>query len=147
MALRIGVIFHAIYFFLILILRNNTADFLIPLGSSLGITAIYLHISLITILIFTLINSFFAPFFNVPFNAATYNVLDKTGKSEQRIEFIIYKELALNTGRILGIIAFIFLAHSPEAQANLRYILLLIASVQLVVPLLIKNINSEGKII
>lgn len=111
-----------------------------------SIFALFLKINLITLIIFTLLNSFFAPFFNVPFNSASYNILDKTKKSEERIEFIIYKEAALNTGRILGIITFILFVNSGLTY-NLKYLLLIIGSVQLTVPLLINLINADAKVI
>ncbi len=112
-----------------------------------SVSTLYLHINLTTLIIFTLINSFFAPFFNVPFNSASYNILDKTNKSNERIEFIIYKEIFLNIGRIIGIIGFIILAKNSSTYENLKYILLVIGSTQLMVPLLINYINSDGKVI
>ncbi len=112
-----------------------------------SVMALYLQISLITLIIFTLVNSFFAPFFNVPFNSASYNILDKTDKSNERIEFIIYKEISLNIGRIIGIIAFIVLVKNSSTFENLKYILLVIGSTQLAVPLLINYINADGKVI
>ncbi len=112
-----------------------------------SVFTLYLHLNLITLITFTIVNSFFTPFFIVPFSSASYNILDKTKKTAERIEFIIYKEIALNIGRIIGIITFILLAQSSRNYLHLRYILLIIGSTQLVVPLLLKYINTDGRII
>lgn len=112
-----------------------------------SVAVLIFEINLQTLIIFTVINSFFYPFFTVPFSAAGYNLIDSSNKAEERIEYIIYKELALNAGRIIGIIAFIFFVSNKTSLSSLKYLLVIIGSVQLAVPLLIKSINKDGQVI
>lgn len=113
----------------------------------ISVAVLIFEINLKTLIIFTVINSLFYPFFIVPFSAAGYNLIDSSNKSTERIEYIIYKELALNVGRIIGIIVFVFFVNNKTSLSSLKYLLVIIGSVQLAVPLLIKSINKDGQVI
>ena len=113
----------------------------------LAVTPILLKINFINIIIFIIINSFFTPFFNVPFHSASYNIIDKSGHPSERIEYIIFREIALNLGRILGILLFIYIASGVKEISELKILLFIAASSQLVIPFLIKKINKTVKVL
>lgn len=104
-------------------------------------------INFLSIVIFTIVNAFFFPFFTVPFNSASYNILDKTNQEKNRTEYIVFKELVLNLGRITGIIAFIIAVANTKDILNLKTLILIIGSSQLVIPFLLKFINKDAEVL
>lgn len=113
----------------------------------LAITPLIFKISFVYIIIFIIINAFFTPFFKVPFNSATYNIIDKSDHQQERIEFIIYKELVLNLGRITGIILFLITVSLTRDISYLKIILTAVGSSQLVIPFLIDKINQTIEVL
>jgi len=113
----------------------------------ISVVILIYKISFLSIIIFTILNAFFFPFFTVPFNSATYNILDKTHQEKNRTEYIVFKELVLNLGRITGIAAFIITVSNTKDILNLKSLILLIGSSQLVIPLLLKAINKNAEVL
>ena len=147
----IGAVISTIAFeFIEKVMNPEKRKLFITIGTMMMFIAtgsIILKISFINILIFVIINAFFVPFFRVPFDSATYNLIDENENQKNRIEYIIFNELALNLGRIVGIIVFIIVASATKKVSNLKLILLIIGSSQLVVPFLFKKINSEVEVL
>ena len=125
----------------ILFIRLGTTMMFIAVLSLLG------PINLISMIVFVSLVSFFYPFFIVPFNSAGYNLIDQNKQTKQRIELIVYRELALNLGRVIGIIAFILTVNNSKEIAHLKTFLLMFGSSPLLIPFLLRGINRNTDVL
>lgn len=61
------------------------------------------------IILYGLINTLFTPFWSIPAGSMQFELIGKAApKESMRTEFIVLREVPLNLGRIMGILAFIF---------------------------------------
>ncbi|HHY81420.1 MAG TPA: MFS transporter [Clostridiales bacterium] len=97
--------------------------------------------NLFTLLAYGLLNALFAPFFQVPFDSATLNVIDKN-VNQSRTEYIILKEFSLNAGRITGVLIFLTLTRQ-ESPTLMRILLLTVGSIHLTLLLFRKKLDFD----
>lgn len=92
------------------------------------------------LLIFGIGAALFFPLYMIPM---TSSVFDMIGADENtvrmRVEYVVLRELALNTGRIVGMAIFIVTVYFSKAPATLNYLLLIIGSSPLLSWLLMRN--------
>ncbi|OPJ56980.1 MFS transporter [Alkalithermobacter paradoxus] len=98
----------------------------------LSTIGIVVNISFITLLIFMIVNPMFFPFFYIPMNSASFNILDKEHEECMRIEYIINKDIALNIGRIISTFILIGLLTFVKNSRALNYFLLFISCSQFI---------------
>src|SRR5690606_2839808 len=99
-----------------------------------------------SLLIFTIMNTIFFPLFNIPFNSASLNTIEKDKQGELRIEYIVLKEIFLNIGRSLGAIAFIIVVKTWNNANVLRGFLLVIGSAQLWILSFYKKLDFDTEV-
>ncbi|WP_058307437.1 MFS transporter [Gracilibacillus massiliensis] len=74
-----------------------------------GVAIFVFQTSYWMLLAYGIVIGFAYPIFNVPFISLTYDIIGKAkGARELRIEYIIFRELFMNIGRITSILIFIF---------------------------------------
>lgn len=105
-----------------------------------------LKINYMSLLIFTIMNTIFFPLFNIPFNSASLNTIEKDKQGELRIEYIVLKEIFLNIGRSLGAIAFIIVVKTWNNANVLRGFLLVIGSAQLWILSFYKKLDFDTEV-
>jgi len=104
-------------------------------------------IDYLTLLLFTIINTIFSPFFTVTFDSSTFNCIEKGDHKDLRIEYIVLREIALNIGRLLGTLAFILVAGRWKDLSVLRIFLLILGSTQLYLLLFLKKLDFDVDVI
>jgi YQGE family putative transporter len=78
-------------------------------GSLGAVLALVLGISYRTLLIYTVADSFFLPFYLIQLSSSTFNVIDRIHEEDMRIEYMINKDIVLNAGRVISSLILIIL--------------------------------------
>lgn len=90
------------------------------------------HIGYTSLLVFTVLDAMFAPFFLTPLNSASFNVITEYHEENLRAEYVINKEIILNIGRIISTILLILLLKTVKQAYVLNYFLLFLGSMQII---------------
>jgi MFS transporter, YQGE family, putative transporter len=82
------------------------------------------------------------PLLLVPYISMTYDVIGKGWKAaEMRIEYIVVREIFLNLGRIVSILAFIFAITFFNEEKSIPILLLILGSGHSIIYLFIRKVN------
>jgi YQGE family putative transporter len=81
--------------------------------------------------LYILLDAFFLPFFLIQLNSATFNTIDRNHENDMRIEYMINKDLVLNSGRIVSSVILILLLYMFGASSTLKVYLLFLGLVPL----------------
>lgn len=109
------------------IIKPKRRFFSIHLGATfmfIAVLGLVIDISYNFLLLYVIIDALFMPFFIVPISSATFNILSHNHEEYLRVEYIINKEIALNTGRIVSTITLITLLTYSKNDRVLNYFLL-----------------------
>ncbi|MFD1018766.1 MFS transporter [Thalassobacillus hwangdonensis] len=110
----------------------------------LSLTILLMELNFTTLLIYAAIIGVSYPILYVPYISLTYDVIGKAWKAaEMRIEYIVVRELFLNTGRIISIVIFLTGITLFGAETAIPYILLLVGSGHFWIYFFIKDINLK----
>jgi MFS transporter, YQGE family, putative transporter len=112
--------------------KRITSLFFGSVFSFMAIFGLFFKVTYSTLLIYTIMDAFFLPFYIIQLSSATFNVIDKSHKEELRVEYIINKELALNFGRLISALILIFLLTAFKNPRVLNCFLLFIGAAPLV---------------
>jgi len=82
--------------------RRRFAIFAGGIGSFLGVLGLALEVKYLTLLVYVVMDAFFVPFFLIQLSSSTYNVISRAHDEDMRVEYMINKDIALNTGRIIS---------------------------------------------
>ncbi|GAX89500.1 MFS transporter [Effusibacillus lacus] len=96
-----------------------------------------------TIMLYGIITAIFTPFFLVPFAARVFHVIDEAHERYER-EYVVEREIVLNGGRVLSIIAFISTYRFLPREWIATY-LLLVGSMQILAVLILRNVGFRLK--
>jgi len=94
------------------------------IGSFIAVLGLTLQVAYKTLVFYIITDAFFLPFFLIQLNSATFNVIDRNHEEDMRIEYMINKDLVLNTGRIISILILIALLSLFKASVTLKGYLL-----------------------
>lgn len=90
--------------------RKRRVSILIgTIGSFLAIWVLLPKISYISLLIYVVMDAFFIPFYMVQLSSSTFNVINRAHEEELRIEYMINRDIVLNSGRVLSTLVLIIL--------------------------------------
>lgn len=78
-------------------------------GLFLSIIGIAMNVSYKTLIMYTLIDAFFIPFFIIQLSSSTFNVINRAHDENLRVEYMINRDIVLNVGRIISIVILIVL--------------------------------------
>jgi YQGE family putative transporter len=85
--------------------------------------------------------SFFYPFYAAPLIASVFDVIGATERAaKRRVECVVSRELALNLGRIVGILFFIWWMSTFPNLPQIRWFVLIIGFTQLLTWLAIRHV-------
>lgn len=95
-------------------------------GSFIAVWALIIKTSYISLFIYTVIEAFFLPFYMVQLSSATFNVINQAHEEKLRIEYMINRDIVLNSGRIISTALLIFmLIVFKNSQALKLYLVLM----------------------
>jgi YQGE family putative transporter len=93
------------------------------------IVPFFWKLSFITLLIFGVTVSLFYPLYSIPMMSTVFDLIGTNeGSAKQREEYVVLRELALNIGRVLGVLIFIAIVSWSTAPSVMSLLLLLIGS-------------------
>ncbi|RED58090.1 MFS transporter [Cohnella lupini] len=94
-----------------------------------------------TLLIFGIGASLFFPLFAIPMTSAVFDLIGSNEDSvRQRVEYVVMRELALNAGRIVGMVLFIATLSCSRAPLAIHILLLVTGSAPLLSWRFIRNL-------
>lgn len=101
------------------------------IGSFTSVMGLVVDVGYTTLVLYTLLDAFFLPFFLIQLNSATFNTIDRNHENDMRIEYMINKDLVLNGGRIVSSFILILLLYMFGASSTLKGYLLFLGLVPL----------------
>jgi YQGE family putative transporter len=91
--------------------------------------------------VFGIGSALFYPFYMVPLTSTVFDLIGETEETARmRVEFVVARELALNLGRIAGILLFVAWVGSSGEMARLRWFVLVIGFVQVLAWVSIRHV-------
>lgn len=90
------------------------------------------NIGYTSLLVFTILDAMFSPFFIIPMSSASFNVINEYHEESLRAEYVINKEIVLNLGRIISTLVLIVLLVFVKQKQVLNFFLLFLGCTQLI---------------
>jgi YQGE family putative transporter len=118
------------------------------IGSALAVVGLLVNIEYKTLLAYTIMDGFFLPFFLIQLNSATFNVVNHAHQEKMRIEYLINKDIALNSGRIISAIILLILISIFKNTSMLKFYLVFIGLAPIVSGHFLRKLSKvlEGKV-
>jgi len=96
---------------------------------SLIIVPLFWEVSYPTLLLFGIVTSLFFPLFSIPMTSTVFDIIGRDQDSaEHRVEYVVFRELGLNAGRILGVLLFIVVVSQSTKPSVINSLLLAVGS-------------------
>lgn len=134
-----------LYFIVTKYLKPSSRKKAILVGASLLYLSIYIIIfnaNYFLLMVYAIVIGIAYPIINVPYVSLTYDVIGKAWKAgELRIEYIVVRELFLNTGRIVSVLIFLLSIAIFDAERVIPIILVIFGAGHLVIYFFIKRIQ------
>ncbi|MFA8437682.1 MFS transporter [Pueribacillus sp. YX66] len=112
----------------------------------LSILIIVFNVTYPALLVYAVIISVAYPLLLVPYQSITYDVIGTARKAaEHRVEYIVFRELYVNLGRILSIVTFVLCVHFFKEQ-SIRYVMLILGSGHFILYFFIKNVSLKKRV-
>jgi YQGE family putative transporter len=104
------------------------------------IVPFFFGVSFTTLLIFGVGAALFIPLYTIPMTSAVFDLIGMDEDSaRERVEYVVMRELALNAGRITGMVIFIVTLSFSKAPLVINCMLLVIGSAPLLSWLFMRN--------
>jgi YQGE family putative transporter len=107
--------------------KRKLSIYIGTLGAFIAVWGLAVKINLTTLLIYAVVNSFFIPFFLIQLSSSTFNVIDRVHEENMRIEYMINREIALNSGRAISAIILLVLLMKFKDTSILKIYLIFIS--------------------
>jgi len=98
----------------------------------IAVIGLVIKINYFTLLLFIVLDAAFVPFFITPLTSASFNVINGNHEENLRVEYVINKEIVLNSGRIASTLILIFLLTIIKAGRSINYFLLFVGCTQFI---------------
>lgn len=93
------------------------------------ITPLFTGISFVTLLIYGIGVALFIPLYTIPMTSAVFDLIGLDEASvRHRVEYVVLRELALNTGRIMGMALFLITVYLSQSPVAITSLLMLVGS-------------------
>lgn len=116
----------------------------ILIGGAILYLSLYIIVFKLTyfaLLIYAVVISIAYPLLLVPYQSITYDVIGKSKRAaERRVEYIVFRELVVNVGRMLSIIVFIVCV-SIFQEDGIRYVMMVFGAGHLILYFFIRNVS------
>lgn len=107
--------------------RRRISIYIGTLGAILAIFGLIIDINLTTLSIYVILNSFLLPFFVIQWSSSAFNVIDRVHEKNMRIEYLINRDIVLNSGRAVSAIILLILLVKFKDVSVLKFYLLFIS--------------------
>ncbi len=111
--------------------RRRLAILIGAMGSFAAVMGLSLGVFYGTLVFYIIMDAFFLPFFLIQLNSATFNVIDRNHEEDMRIEYMINKDVVLNSGRTASVLILIILLSFFKGPSVLKFYLLFLGVVPL----------------
>lgn len=142
--INLGISFVA-YYFASQLIKKNYRKKAILIGGIILYAAVLLivwDISFVKLLIYAAMIAVAYPLLLVPYNSTTYDVIGGGWKAaEMRIEYIVVREIFLNVGRIVSILAFLAAVTWFNEAKSIPILLLFIGAGHSIIYFFIKRVQ------
>jgi YQGE family putative transporter len=106
--------------------HRRLSIFLGAIGSFIAVLGLVFMVSYKTLIMYTLLDTIFIPFFIIQLSSSTFNVINRSHDEDMRIEYMINKDLMLNGGRIISSLVLITMLTVFKNTSVLKFYLLFI---------------------
>ncbi|MBM7693311.1 YQGE family putative transporter [Peribacillus deserti] len=115
------------------------------IGLYLSILLIVFDLSYMKLLIYASVIAICYPLLLVPFISTSYDVIGSGWKAaEMRIEYVVVKELFLNSGRMVSLLTFIGSVYIFGVEQSLPYLLLILGAGHTCIYFFIRKVNIKA---
>jgi MFS transporter, YQGE family, putative transporter len=116
------------------------------MGMIVVIVPFFWVVNYTTLLVFGIGTALFIPFYTVPVTSTSFDLIGRDAESaSRREEFIVLRELGLNTGRMLGILAFLAVIMYSPTPLSINLLLLGVGSSPLLVWVFMRGLLTIDK--
>lgn len=113
----------------------------------LAIVPLFWEVNYATLLAFGIVTALFIPLFVIPMTSTVFDLIGQNEDSaNHRVEFVVIRELALNTGRVIGTIIFIIVVSWRESAMVMNWLLLGIGSSPIIAWLFMRLLLTKSLI-
>jgi YQGE family putative transporter len=112
--------------------KRKFAIFLGTIGSFISVLGITFKITYSTLFFYVIMDAFFLPFFLIQLSSSTFNVINSNHDEDMRIEYMINKDIAINSGRAISAVILIVLLIIFKNISVLRIYLVFICTLPLI---------------
>lgn len=102
------------------------------IGGFVAILGLATRINYTTLLMYVVVNAFFLPFFMIQWSSSTFNVVNRVHEENMRIEYMINRDIVLNSGRAVSSILLLILLTKFNDISILKFYLVVISLAPLV---------------
>lgn len=107
---------------------------------------IVFHLSYPRLILYAIVIAIAYPLLLVPYSSLTFDVIGRSWKSaEMRIEYIVVRELFLNGGRIVSILAFLAVIVFFGEKPGIPVLMLILGAGHLLIYLFVRHIHLDGR--
>lgn len=111
----------------------------------LSLFIILFDLTYAALLVYAVIISIAYPLLLVPYQSITFDVIGMArNAAEQRVEYIVFRELYVNLGRILSIVTFVLCVHFFKEQ-SIRYVMLIFGAGHFILYFFIRNVSFKKR--
>jgi YQGE family putative transporter len=94
------------------------------MGAFIAVLGLAVEVRYSTLLLYVVVDALFIPFYLIQLNSSTYNVINRAHDEDMRIEYMINRDIMLNSGRIVSAgILLILLNISAELSVLQGYLI------------------------
>jgi YQGE family putative transporter len=106
--------------------KRRLAVFIGTIGSFVAVAVVAFKVTYSTLMIYVLLDAFFLPFFLIQMSSSAFNVINRAHDEDMRIEYMINKDISINTGRVISSIILIILLRTFKGTSMLKFYLIFI---------------------
>ncbi|PLT30999.1 MFS transporter [Peribacillus deserti] len=143
-----GISFLAYFLVSRYIKKNNRKRAILigGIGLYLSIMLLVFDLSYLKLLMYASLIAICYPLLLVPFISTSYDVIGSGWKAEEmRIEYVVVKELFLNGGRMISLLAFIGSVYIFGVDRSLPYLLLILGAGHTCIYFFIRKVNIKAR--
>ena len=122
--------------------KRRLAIFIGTAGAFLAVSGLAFRVEYATLLFYIILDALALPFFLVQLGSSTFNVISRAHEENLRIEYMINKDIALNSGRIISAAVLLLVTSITDSTSMLQGYLLFIGAAPLASGLLLGKLKK-----
>ncbi|MBO8171171.1 MAG: MFS transporter [Bacillaceae bacterium] len=113
---------------------------------TLTVLPLFLKFNVYTLFIVGIGGAFFYPFYGIALTSSTFDVIGESKeKAVRRVEYVVFREWALNIGRVGGLLFFLWVVLKNPSHNMLAFLLLVVNAVQLMSWVFMRHVYSHQR--